>query len=75
MTSLASTFALAASLFHEGAFGAADVTASLFAVLPALGGMWLGQIVRARVSAQVFRRCFFLGLLALGLHLASRAFL
>ena len=70
-----STFALALSLLHEGAFGASDATASLFAVLPALGGMWLGQIVRARVSAQVFRRCFFLGLLALGLHLASRAFL
>jgi len=70
-----STFALAASLLHEGAFGTADATASLFAVLPALGGMWMGQIVRARVSAQVFRRCFFLGLLALGLHLASRAFL
>jgi uncharacterized membrane protein YfcA len=69
-----STFALAASLFHEGAFGTADATASLSAVLPALGGMWLGQLVRARVSAQVFRRCFFLGLLALGLHLVSRPF-
>lgn len=68
-----STFALAASLVQEGAFGTADATASLFAVLPALGGMWLGQIVRARVSAEVFRRCFFMGLLALGLHLASRA--
>lgn len=70
-----STFALAASLFHEGAFDAADATSSLFAVLPALGGMWLGQVIRGRISAMLFRRCFFLGLLVLGLHLASRAIL
>ncbi len=60
-----STFALALSLAHEGAFGLTDATASLIAVLPALGGMWLGQVIRARVSPEVFRRCFFLGLLDL----------
>ncbi len=70
-----STFALAASLFHEDAFGAADATTSLFAVLPALGGMWAGTWLRGRIGAALFRRCFFLGLLALGLHLASRAVL
>jgi hypothetical protein len=37
--------------------------------------MGLGQIVRARISATLFRRCFFLGLLLLGLHLALRTLL
>jgi uncharacterized membrane protein YfcA len=67
-----STFALAASLAHEGAFGGADATFSLLALLPALGGMWAGQWLRGRISAELFRRCFFLGLLGLGLHLALR---
>jgi len=37
--------------------------------------MIAGQWVRARVSATVFRLCFFLGTLLLGLHLALRAVL
>jgi len=35
--------------------------------------MTVGGWVRSRVSERMFRRCFFLGLLALGAHLASRA--
>jgi uncharacterized membrane protein YfcA len=68
-----STVALAASLAHEGAFGGTDVTLSLLALAPALTGMWAGQWLRGRISAEVFRRCFFLGLLVLGLHLTLRA--
>jgi len=67
-----STFALAASLAHEGAFGGMNAVLSLAALLPALAGMWLGAWLRGRISAQLFRRCFFLGLLGLGLHLALR---
>jgi hypothetical protein len=36
--------------------------------------MWLGQIVRGKVREQTFRLWFFLGLLVLGAHLASRGF-
>jgi len=67
-----STFALAASLAHEGAFGGMDAMVSFAALVPALGGMWAGQWLRGRISAALFRRCFFLGLLGLGLHLALR---
>jgi len=41
----------------------------------ALIGMWLGQIVRGRVKAETFRLFFYLGLLALGAHLALRGLL
>jgi hypothetical protein len=37
--------------------------------------MWLGQLLRGRVQPQTFRLWFFLGLLALGLHLALRGLL
>lgn len=68
-----STVAMAVSLAHEGAFGGTDATLSLLALVPALGGMGLGQWLRGRISPEMFRRCFFLGLLALGAHLALRA--
>ncbi len=37
--------------------------------------MFLGGWVRGRVSERVFRKCFFVGLLGLGAHLAARAVL
>lgn len=67
-----STLALAASLAHEGALGLSIAGASLLALAPALCGMVLGQWIRARLRPDVFRSCFFLGLLALGVHLALR---
>jgi uncharacterized membrane protein YfcA len=48
---------------------------SFAALLPALGGMVLGQWIRGRIRPELFRRCFFIGLLALGLHLLLRPFL
>ncbi len=64
-----STAALALVLFGAGSLGAGELSASLVALLPALLGMWLGQWLRQRISAQLFRRAFFLGLGALGMHL------
>ena len=64
-----STVALAAGLAHDGIFHAHAIGASLLALVPALGGMWFGQWVRARVSASAFRRCFFVGLAMLGAEL------
>jgi uncharacterized membrane protein YfcA len=68
-----STVALAAALAGGGSFDTGTAGASALALAPALIGMSVGGWVRGRVSEQMFRRCFFLGLLALGAHLASRA--
>jgi uncharacterized protein len=65
-----STIALAAGLTHDGVLRMDIAGASLLALLPALAGMALGQWLRARVRLETFRLCFFLGLLALGAHLA-----
>jgi uncharacterized protein len=68
-----STLALAGGLAEGGALAPEVAGASLLALAPALLGMALGQRIRARVRPAVFRRWFFLGLLALGAHLALRA--
>jgi uncharacterized membrane protein YfcA len=70
----ASTCALAVSLMAAGAMPVQAAGTSVLAVAPALVGMWLGQRLRPRISAPLFRRCFFVGLLGLGLHLALRPF-
>lgn len=64
-----STIALAAGLAHDGIFHGHAIGVSLLALAPALGGMFFGQWVRARVSPIVFRRCFFVGLAMLGAEL------
>lgn len=64
-----STLALAAALAWGGGFHGGAAGGSVLAVAPALVGMWLGGRLRGRVSPGVFRRFFFLGLLALGAHL------
>lgn len=68
-----STFALASSLALDGTFRPAIAATSLYALIPALAGMFLGQWMRSRIRADVFRKIFFVGLLALGGHLAVRA--
>lgn len=68
-----STIALAVVLAEGGALGGATLGASTVALVAALVGMFAGGWVRGRVSEPAFRRCFFVGLLLLGLHLASRA--
>jgi uncharacterized membrane protein YfcA len=67
------TISLAVILARDGALQVSLAGASLLALFPALAGMWLGQVVRARVRPEVFRLFFFLGLLVLGIHLALRA--
>jgi uncharacterized membrane protein YfcA len=68
----ASMLALAAGLAREGAFHGAMAGASLLALAPASAGMLVGQWLRLRVRPDVFRLCFFLGLLGLGAHLLLR---
>lgn len=74
LTFFVATLALAADLAVSGALGATIGIASLFALIPAVAGMWLGQALRERFSAAVFRRWFFLGLAGLGAYLAARSF-
>jgi uncharacterized membrane protein YfcA len=70
-----STVALGAALMHAGEIGMSLAAPVLVAIVASLAGMWLGQMVRGKVRAQTFRLWFFLGLLALGLHLALRGLL
>jgi uncharacterized membrane protein YfcA len=69
-----STVALAGGLFAQGAFRLDQLGLSLLAVLPALVGMWLGSIVRQKISPKAFRRCFLLFLVVLGLELTLHPF-
>ena len=64
-----STLALAAGLYWRGALGGGELNASVLALLPAMLGMWLGQCLRQRISATLFKRVFFIGMAVLGAHL------
>lgn len=64
-----STLALALGLAGQDALGGQTLGASLLMLVPALLGMLGGQWLRQRISAQVFKRCFFIGLALLGGHL------
>ncbi len=68
-----STLALAATLVRDGALQPVLAAASAAALAAALCGMVGGQWVRSRVEPSTFRICFFLGLAALGSHLALKA--
>ena len=65
-----STLGLAVDLANSGAFDRHVLVQSLWALVPALAGMLIGQHVRTRISAALFRRCFFAGMLVLGIELA-----
>ncbi|MBK5525859.1 sulfite exporter TauE/SafE family protein [Pseudomonas sp. TH06] len=64
-----STLALAGGLLWRGALGGSELSASLLALIPAVLGMLLGQWLRQRISAMLFKRVFFIGMGALGAHL------
>lgn len=69
-----STIALAISLAVHGGFaGMQSGLLSLVVVASALLGMWLGQVVRKRVSPAAFRKWFLAGLVVLGAELVFRA--
>lgn len=61
-----STIALALVLWDGGAFNISLGTLSLFAIVPAVVGMYAGQRVRSRISPETFRLFLYIGLLALG---------
>jgi len=65
--------ALGLALAVSGEFHAAIAGTSFLALLPALAGMYAGQHVRGRLQPAVFRRWFFIGLIALGGHMIFRS--
>ena len=69
---LVSTMALAGILVQTGSLGISVAGVSLLALVPALLGMALGQLVRTRVQSRAFRICFFFASVMLGAHLAMR---
>jgi hypothetical protein len=68
-----STIALAIGLIGHGAFHFGDLALSALAIVPALIGMWLGTIIRGKISAKTFRISFLCCLGVLGVELAGRA--
>ena len=64
-----STLALAVGLAGQHVLGGQALGASLLMLAPALVGMLAGQWLRQRISTPLFKRCFFIGLAALGGHL------
>jgi uncharacterized protein len=66
-----STLALAVNVARAGAIGGSLVTTTLASLAAAIGGMWIGQALRLRLPSLAFRRCFFGGLLLLGLYLIA----
>ncbi len=63
-------FSLAIDLAKSGVFEETLVITSVVSLVPAAIGMMAGEYLRARISPVLFRRCFFAGMLILGLELA-----
>lgn len=70
-----STIALAVGLGTHGVFEIKQLTLSALAVIPALCGMWAGQLLRKRISLVAFRRGFLICLLLLGCEMTTRSLL
>ncbi|MFD1259521.1 sulfite exporter TauE/SafE family protein [Entomomonas asaccharolytica] len=68
----ASTIALAIQLFIQADLPTINYGLSILAVIPALIGMYFGQLLRNIISEQVFRRYFFIGLILLGSYMVIK---
>jgi uncharacterized membrane protein YfcA len=67
-----STLALALGLYLQARYLGAIAGVSMLALLPAVAGMALGQLLRERIAPAAFRRLFFVCLLLLGAHMCVR---
>jgi uncharacterized membrane protein YfcA len=63
---LVASVSLGLVLWLRGSLGAGVAGSSAAALIPAMGAMFAGQWLRVRISADLFRKLFFSGLLALG---------
>jgi uncharacterized membrane protein YfcA len=65
--------ALTAALIVHGQLRMGVVAGSwVVALLFSLAGMYVGQLLRRRAAEQVFRRGFFIGMLALGTYMCVK---
>lgn len=69
---LTASAGLGVALWTRGAVAPSIAGVSALALIPALAAMLIGQKVRGMIPDQLFRRMFYLGLLALGLWLAVK---
>ncbi len=69
-----STLALAVNVIADGGLRVSMATETMVALALACVGMWLGQLIRLRLSPAAFRKWLFVGLLLLGLYLIARSF-
>ena len=65
----ATTAVLALALGTNALLSGQVVIASLFAVLPAQIGMWIGQNLRQRLSERQFGQLFLSGIIVLGIYI------
>ncbi|WNZ64291.1 sulfite exporter TauE/SafE family protein [Myxococcus sp. MxC21-1] len=70
-----STLALAAGLYVNAAGAGTQLGQSLLMLLPALIGMQVGQWLRQKLSPVLFRACFLVSLMLLGMHMVAREML
>lgn len=70
-----STLALAVGLYANRSYPGAALGMSVLMVVPALAGMWVGQLLRQRMSPAVFRTVFLSSLIVLGVHIIVREML
>nr|WP_202796190.1 sulfite exporter TauE/SafE family protein [Pusillimonas sp. T7-7] len=70
-----STVALAAGLWLNDSYSMGAVGASLIMLVPALLGMGVGQRLRQSLVPAVFRRCFLISLVIVGVYLAVNGLL
>ena len=68
-----STLALAIALQRNALLTAEHGVLSIAALLPAILGMVFGRWIRRRISAQLFRKLFFISLLVLGTYIIFNA--
>jgi uncharacterized membrane protein YfcA len=64
-----STIALATGLYFNDRYSATSLGISVLMLVPALVGMELGQRLRQKLSPAVFRKCFLISLILLGIHM------
>jgi uncharacterized membrane protein YfcA len=72
MSFTVSTLALAVGLYLNGQYSGTALSTSVVMLLPAIGGMYAGEVVRQRLSPTLFRRVFFGGLIVLGVYMIAR---
>lgn len=67
-----STVALALGLWINGGYSPNAAGSSVMMLLPALAGMALGQWLRNKLSARMFKLCFMISLAVLGAWQVAR---